>query len=392
MATYYRRLIIRIKPASSNAPARKLGSSNRVLKRHYNYRKRASLKFSKTAKISAYAGAFLLFIGIVTLGYSSPSDKKSSILNSTQPVIAAEQPSVSKVAATSLAATLAETAELPIASNVSNLSISLHAKEELAQNDDTLIAKPEVVQPETASTREVATYQTVTGDTVPSVAQKFDVTENTVRWANNLSSDALEPGKTLSVPAQDGVVHTVEATDTVDGLANRYRADKDRIVLFNDLEEDGLKPGAKIIIPDGVAPSAAQPALSPTGATAAATGSSNPLAVSASVSAGNRYEFGYCTFYAFNRRAELGRPIGSFWGNANTWAAYAGAAGFTVNNTPAVGAVFQTTAGYYGHVGVVERVNPDGSVAVSEMNYAGWNVKSTRTFSPSEARSYTYIH
>ena len=334
----------------------------------------------------------MLFIGIVTLGYSSPSDKKSSILNSTQPVIAAEQPSVSKVAATNLAASLAQTAELPIASNVSNLSISLHAKEELAQNDDTLIAKPEVVEPETAATREVTNYKTVAGDTVPSVAQKFDVAQNTVRWANNLDSDALEPGKTLAVPSQDGVVHTVDSADTVDGLANRYRADKERIVLFNDLEEDGLTPGARIVIPDGVAPSAAQPTLSATGATATTASSSNPLAVSATVSAGNRYEFGYCTFYAFDRRAELGRPIGSFWGNANTWAAYAGAAGFAVNNTPAVGAVFQTTAGYYGHVGVVERVNPDGSVYVSEMNFGGWNMKSNRTFSPSEARSYTYIH
>ena len=30
------------------------------------------------------------------------------------------------------------------------------------------------------------------------------------------------------------------------------------------------------------------------------------------------------------------------------------AAGFVVNNTPAPGAIFQTTAGYYGHVGIVE--------------------------------------
>lgn len=350
------------------------------------------MKFSKTAKISAYAGAFLLLIGLVTLGYNNPSNENSSVASSAQPTLSNQQPSANKVAATSLAASLAETAELPVKNNVANLSISLHAKEELAQNDDTLIAKPEVVQPETAATREVVAYKTVTGDTVPKVAEKFDVSTNTVRWANDLNSDALEPGRTLSVPAQDGVVHKVESTDTIESLANRYNANKERIVLFNDLEEDGLRAGRRIIIPDGVAPaaSASQPVLNSTGNTSSS--SSNPVATQATVSVGNRYDFGNCTYYAFNRRAELGRPIGSFWGNANTWAMLASAAGFTVNNTPAVGAVFQTTSGYHGHVGIVERVNPNGSVFVSEMNYVGFNVKSTRTFSPSEARSYTYIH
>ncbi len=387
MATWYRRLTIRIKPASSNAPARKLGSSNRVLKRHYNYRKRASLKFSKPAKITAYVGVFLLLIGSVVLGYYGPSNKNSLVTNSDQSALANQQPSVNKVATTSLAASLAETAELPVANNVANLSISLQAKEELAQNNDTLIEKPEVVQPETAATREVASYKTATGDTVPKVAKKFNVSEDTVRWANNLTSDALEPGRTLSVPAQDGVVHTVEATDTVESLANRYQAEKERIILFNDLEEGGLKPGEKIVIPDGINPAAAQPALSSTGIV-----SSSPVVTQATVSVGNRYDFGNCTYYAFNRRAELGRPIGSFWGNANTWAMLAAAAGFTVNNTPAVGAVFQTTSGYYGHVGIVERVGPDGSVFVSEMNQVGFNVRSERKFTPSEARNYTYIH
>ena len=42
-----------------------------------------------------------------------------------------------------------------------------------------------------------------------------------------------------------------------------------------------------------------------------------------------------------------------------------------VDHRPEVGAVFQTPAGYYGHVGIVERVNNDGSFYVSEMNWNG---------------------
>ena len=46
--------------------------------------------------------------------------------------------------------------------------------------------------------------------------------------------------------------------------------------------------------------------------------------------------------YAFDRRQQLGRSIGSYWGNANNWA-YQKNAGLTVDNRPEVGAIFQTT-------------------------------------------------
>ncbi len=66
----------------------------------------------------------------------------------------------------------------------------------------------------------------------------------------------------------------------------------------------------------------------------------------------------------FDRRAQLGRSIGSLWGNANNWNYAAKVAGFKVDKTPEVGAIFQTAAGPYGHVGVVEIVNPNGTITV----------------------------
>lgn len=71
-------------------------------------------------------------------------------------------------------------------------------------------------------------------------------------------------------------------------------------------------------------------------------------------------------------------------------------AGFTVNNIPVAGAVFQSNpgtngSGGYGHVGVVESVNSNGTVTVSEMNWnGGFNVKSYRTIT--NPGSYNYIH
>lgn len=103
----------------------------------------------------------------------------------------------------------------------------------------------------------------------------------------------------------------------------------------------------------------------------------------------NLYTAGQCTYYAFDKRPD----IGSTWGNANNWASTAAQSGYTVNNKPSAGSILQSTAGAYGHVAYVENVNSDGSIKVSEMNYAGGvGVVSSRTISATEAGSYNYIH
>lgn len=105
-------------------------------------------------------------------------------------------------------------------------------------------------------------------------------------------------------------------------------------------------------------------------------------------SGANYYTWGQCTYYVYDK---VGGSIGNTWGNANNWANAAAQSGYTVNNTPKAGAVMQTTQGGYGHVAYVENVNSDGSVTVSEMNYQGVGVVSTRTISASQASSYNYI-
>ncbi|MFV5768544.1 CHAP domain-containing protein [Staphylococcus sciuri] len=122
------------------------------------------------------------------------------------------------------------------------------------------------------------------------------------------------------------------------------------------------------------------------------TSSVTQTATQTTSSSANLYTAGQCTYYVFDKRQAAGEPISSTWGNANQWAANAAADGYTVNNTPKKGSILQSTAGAYGHVAYVENVNSDGSVEVSEMNYQGEGVVSTRTISASEAGSYNYIH
>ncbi|MCG7307366.1 CHAP domain-containing protein [Staphylococcus warneri] len=119
--------------------------------------------------------------------------------------------------------------------------------------------------------------------------------------------------------------------------------------------------------------------------------SSNGISLSRATSnGGNLYTAGQCTYYVYDR---VGGKVGSTWGNANNWANAAAAAGYTVNNRPATGAILQTTQGGFGHVAYVESVNSDGSIRVSEMNYGhGPGVVTSRTISASQAGSYNYIH
>lgn len=297
-------------------------------------------------------------------------------------------PSIDQVVATDLAANLAQQADMPIANNVSNQAISLSAKSQLAQTNDETISKPQIIASNVSASKSFTTYKTQPGDTTPSVAAKFSLKVETIKWANGIPGDAIEPGRDLLIPPVDGIVYTSQAGDTVDGIAARFSGNKDRVILFNDLEASSAIPaGTQLIIPGG-SPAVLTTSTSSRGASASAA------SIVAGLSGGNRYDFGYCTWYAYNRRAALGMPIGGMWGNASSWASLARSSGFLVNNRAAVGAVMQTAnaAGGYGHVAVVESVNSDGSILISEMNYAGWGVKSTRTIPAGSAGSYSYIH
>ena len=114
---------------------------------------------------------------------------------------------------------------------------------------------------------------------------------------------------------------------------------------------------------------------------------------------GNAYPYGQCTWWAYERRAQLGLNTGSHFGNAGSWAVSAGSMGYWVDNTPrntGDALVFspgqEGASGVYGHVAVVEKVNPDGSIEISESNVQGVGVISHRTFTSAQARNFQYIH
>jgi len=107
---------------------------------------------------------------------------------------------------------------------------------------------------------------------------------------------------------------------------------------------------------------------------------------------GDTYVWGNCTYWAFAERLWANKPVPTDWGNADTWDDNARAENYVVDHTPSVTAVFQTDDGEWGHVAYVIDVKPDGTWTISEMNAPHLNVVDTRTFPPSAAAYYTFIH
>ena len=115
---------------------------------------------------------------------------------------------------------------------------------------------------------------------------------------------------------------------------------------------------------------------------------------------GNAYPPRQCTLWAYLRRHQLGLPVGSYMGNGEAWARTGRSLGYLVNNTPHVGAVMVFARGQrvtswnadwqYGHVAVVERVNADGSVLVSEGGTGFATFPAYETIY--NASQYEYVH
>jgi surface antigen/LysM repeat protein len=291
------------------------------------------------------------------------------------------------LSSTDVAVHVARLTGLQEATAVVNKADTVSAQIAVASTDDQVAVKPQIVGAGLKSKKDIKTHIVKDGETVTSVAAKYGVTPDTIRNSNGLSGDALQVGKELKISPVNGILYTVKAGDTPDTLASRYFANKDLLIAFNDAELTGnFKVGDMIVIPDGVQPSAPAPARR------AAVGYGFSFG-SAAVYGSNGYDYGWCTWHAANRRMQIGRPIPANLGNAISWLSVARRAGLPTGGTPAAGAVlYHKNIGGLGHVAFVEKMNDDGSMLVSDMNYPTWGRVTYRTVPPSEFGNYAFIY
>jgi surface antigen/LysM repeat protein len=330
-----------------------------------------------------YPLVFVLAVGLLCVGYTSPGDSmfKAEEIAGTEATVLptmlnAKTVSANQVSVADMAVSVADVSGLSVYNQSLSNASSIRMKDQLGQVDETSISKDLTAA---TNSRSFVVYTVVEGDDVKVIADKFNntISEQTIRWANGLKNSEVTPGTDLIIPQVDGVVYVVKEGDTVESIVEKYGSTPELIYYYNDDIIDGqLSPGLQLILPDGELPNEERPEyVAPVNYPVYSGGRNAYVASGGPMMAGNRYAYGYCTYYAYNRRVQLGLPVGSLWGNANTWHLYAVAAGLQVDTTPTPGAIFAQLSGYYGHVGIVESVDwANGTMVVSDMNgIAGYN-------------------
>lgn len=101
------------------------------------------------------------------------------------------------------------------------------------------------------STSQISVYVVREGDTLSEIAKMFDVSVNTIVWANDIQGGVVRPGETLIILPVTGLQHTVVKGDTLASLAKKYNADAHEIAQFNDLSDTAtLTVGSTVLVPN----------------------------------------------------------------------------------------------------------------------------------------------
>jgi murein DD-endopeptidase MepM/ murein hydrolase activator NlpD len=92
-------------------------------------------------------------------------------------------------------------------------------------------------------------YKVKSGDTLVTIARKFDVSMMTLWWANKLKSkDDLHIGQVLRIPPVSGLVVTVKDTDTLESLATQHGVKAEKILEINGLDDPTLVVGQVLVL------------------------------------------------------------------------------------------------------------------------------------------------
>ncbi|MBI2631289.1 peptidoglycan DD-metalloendopeptidase family protein [Candidatus Nomurabacteria bacterium] len=109
---------------------------------------------------------------------------------------------------------------------------------------------------EEVSAEDIYFYKIRKGDSLSQIAEMYDVSVNTILWANDMKKgDKLIEGEILIILPISGVKHVVAKGQTLKGLASLYKVDIETITSFNGLSVgDALVIGDELLIPEAEMP------------------------------------------------------------------------------------------------------------------------------------------
>lgn len=93
-----------------------------------------------------------------------------------------------------------------------------------------------------------SSYTVGSGDTLYSIAKRFDTTIDKLKDANNLTSNMLSVGQKLIIPLVDDTTYVVQAGDTLYSIARKFNTTVDDLRRLNNLLNDVLSIGQILIL------------------------------------------------------------------------------------------------------------------------------------------------
>ena len=337
-----------------------------------------SIKAERTFAKRFVGHSAVLILAALVLGFTHFSGSNSlAIANQNGGVGVAND----RISLLQTGAILATSTNSVIAEDIQTKANTASSQIYLATAGDNFLQKRQPISTAGSVTRDITNYKVQDGDTLWSISSKFNITTDTVKWANDLNDDSvLNPGAALTILPVNGLLLTAQGGDDIAAIANKYQSSASLIDSYNNLEGNAPAAGQKLIVPDGVMPAAPKPVVQVAVAAPRATAPS----FTPTYGGFNGYSYGYCTWYVASRRS-----VPSNWGNAISWYYNAQYSGYGVGSAPAPGAIAWERSN---HVALVESVNGN-MVTVSEMNYysngGGWNRVSRRTV---PASTFLYIY
>ncbi len=112
------------------------------------------------------------------------------------------------------------------------------------------------IEEQKPSSDQISIYVVREGDSLSAIAKLFNVSVNTIVWANDLSrGNTIRPGETLVILPVSGVKHIVGKGETLASVVKKYKGSMDEVLEFNNLPAGAkLAVGDTVVIPYGVEP------------------------------------------------------------------------------------------------------------------------------------------
>lgn len=233
-----------------------------IMKLEKLYKKICSSRFRKIVFNStvAFAGGISVAWGILYLVSNLNVEKGVGGLETSVPAEYIDESSDKEIKASGTAkmnGTASESDSMDALAELDELAIIDSLAETDADSDG--LAAAEVLSQDARSSEGLElcyfTYRVQKGDMIGFIADKFNVTQDTIISVNNIhQSRLIQIGQILKIPSMPGIVYTVKKNgETANSIAEKFEVSAEKLARVNHLQENqNLVAGQTLFAPDAL--------------------------------------------------------------------------------------------------------------------------------------------